>query len=213
MTSNDIRIAVSAVCMLAASLGAPSALAGFKCWTNSEGVRECGNAVPPEYAQQGHREMTDQGLTVKTTTRAPTKEELREEREERERQEALAAEQERQRKAQAAKDRVLLSTFSTEEDLLLARNGKIAALESRIQHTEAILFQLEKNLNQFLDEAAKLERGGKQVTPELRTNIANLQKQIEDSHVYIYERRQKMAEVETKFQEDLARYRELKGTN
>ncbi len=29
----------------------------IKCWTNSDGVRECGNIVPQEYTQGGHDEI------------------------------------------------------------------------------------------------------------------------------------------------------------
>ena len=46
-----IPCALAAVALLALP---PMAGAGIKCWTNNDGVRECGNAVPPEYAQQGH---------------------------------------------------------------------------------------------------------------------------------------------------------------
>ena len=35
--------------------------ARFKCWTNSDGVKECGQNVPPEYAQQGHEEVNSLG--------------------------------------------------------------------------------------------------------------------------------------------------------
>ena len=55
--------------LLSGALATPFANAGIKCWTNKDGVRECGNAVPPEYAQQGHTVKDKQGLTRKTTTR------------------------------------------------------------------------------------------------------------------------------------------------
>ena len=53
-----------------------SAEAAIKCWTNKEGVRECGNAVPPEYAQQAHEEKSTSGMTIKRTERSKTPEEL-----------------------------------------------------------------------------------------------------------------------------------------
>ena len=49
--------------------------ARFKCWTNSDGVRECGENVPPEYAQQGHEEINKLGITVDKQERAMTEEE------------------------------------------------------------------------------------------------------------------------------------------
>ena len=50
----------------------------FKCWTNNEGVRECGNVVPPEYAQQKTRTINERGITTEVKERAKTKEELAE---------------------------------------------------------------------------------------------------------------------------------------
>lgn len=198
-----------AIATFAVLAGPAESPAGIKCWTNDEGVRECGNAVPPEYAQQGHREMSEQGITIKRTK---SEEELRKEREERERIAAIEAEKERARKKRAAHDRVLLSTFTTEEDLLLARDGQIAAIDSRIQHTEQIVRQLEASLAELHGKAATLERSGKPVTDELRAKIAHVKNQIAESHAYIRERRKRKAEVAEQFAADLVRYRELKGT-
>lgn len=200
-----LLFAMASLAMLAGPIESP---AGIKCWTNNEGVRECGNAVPPEYADQGHRELSEQGVTIRRTK---SEEELRREREERERIAAIEAEKERERKRRAAHDRVLLSTFTTEEDLLLARDGQVAAIDSRIQHTEQIVIQLEHSLEDLHAQAAKLERSGKPVTDQLREKIANVQEQIEESHAYIRERRKRKAEVVEQFAADLARYRELKG--
>ena len=110
------------VCALALPGGAE---AGIKCWTNSEGVRECGNAVPPEYAQGEHTEQSKGGLVVKKQTRSRTQEEVAAERE----RQAAAAEAKAAAAAKAAKrakaDRVLLDTFSSEDDLVLARDGQL----------------------------------------------------------------------------------------
>lgn len=188
------------------------ASAGFKCWTNKEGIRECGNAVPPEYAQQEHREISETGITINRTTRAKTDEELRKEREEQARLAALKAEEERKKREQAARDRVLLHTFTTEEDLLLARDGQLAAIDTRILHTEQVLEQLQKSLEELRAEAAKMERSGKAISPKLMRKIAKVQGQIENSHAFIAERRRHKAELAAQFEADLIRYRELKGT-
>ena len=110
---------LAVTCLLgAASLDANAAR--FKCWTNDEGVRECGNVVPPKYSQKQHEEVNNQGVTVRQITRAKTKEEI--EREEKAAAEKAAREKEVARiaKIRAAKDRVLLDTFTTEDDLVLA---------------------------------------------------------------------------------------------
>ena len=39
-----------------------NAAARIKCWTNNEGNRECGDKIPPEYTQQGYKELDKSGL-------------------------------------------------------------------------------------------------------------------------------------------------------
>ena len=186
---------------------AGTAGAGIKCWTNNEGVKECGNVVPPEYSQKGHEELSDQGVTVKKTARAKTLEELDAE-EEAERQQA---ERERLAKEQAARDRVLLDTFTTEEDLILTRDGKLNAIDTRIAHTRQVTVGLEGQREDLEVEAANQERAGKAVSDELIADIDSVERQIADQMAFIESREQEKIEVRTQFDADLVRYRQLKG--
>jgi hypothetical protein len=155
--------------------------------------------------------LTEEGITVSTTARARSKEELQSERAEAARLEAIRMEEERRIRQREAKDRVLLSTFTTESELALVHEGQVAAIEIRINHTEQILGQLGRSLEQMHNQAAKLERRGKSVTPELENRIAKIQKKMQDSHSFIERRRRQKAEMDAQYSEDVARYRELKG--
>jgi hypothetical protein len=212
MDAPRVSLLPCALAVLAAVLLPLPASAGIKCWTNDDGVRECGNSVPPEYAQKGHRELTGEGITVSTTKRAKSKEELRTERAEAARLAAIRAEEERKIHAREVKDRVLLNTFTTEKELALAHEGQVAAIDIRIDHTEKILGQLERSLGQLHSQAAKLERGGKPITPELESRIAKTEQKMQDSHSFMERRRRQKAEMAAQYAEDLDRYRELKGT-
>ena len=196
---------------LAALLPLPAA-AGIKCWTNNEGVRECGNAVPPEFAQKGHQEVTEMGVTVSKTDPALSKDELRIQREEGARAAAIRAEEAHRIRKRKSKDRVLLSTFTTEEELAIAHEGQVTAIDIRIGHTEKILVQLEQSLKLLRAQAAKLERGGKPITPEIKDRIAKVGQQLKDRDSFIKNRRLQKAVLAAQFTEDLDRYRELKGT-
>ena len=211
MDAPRVSLLPCALAVLAATLLPLPVSAGIKCWTNDDGVRECGNSVPPEYAQKAHRELTGEGITVSTTKRARSKEELRTERAEAARVAAIRAEEERKIHARKVKDRVLLSTFTTEKELALAHEGQVAAIDIRIDHTEKILGQLERSLEQQHSQAAKLERRGNPITPELKSRIAKTEQKMQDSHSFRERRRQQKAELATQYAEDLDRYRELKG--
>ena len=186
-------------------------LATIKCWTNKEGVRECGNVVPPEYAQGAHEEKSASGIVLRKHAPSKTPEEIAIERERREAAEqAEAAAREAARK-QAAADRVLLQTFSSEDDLELARDGQLTNLESVIKVTESHVKKLDKSLDQMIGEAADLEKRGRKVPAKLAANIADVREQIVEQQRFIADKRAEQDKIRGKFAADIARFRELRA--
>lgn len=186
---------------------APAAEATIKCWTNADGVRECGNAVPPEYAQDRHEELNEQGITVDRVDAAISTEELEAQR----RAQREAERAERERAKQLEHDRVLLDTYTSVTDLELAREGQVSHIESQIRITESRIEKLQKNLDQKISRAAEIERQGRTPPPNLRSEIANLESQIEESESFIKSKKRERELVEAQFLKDIDRYRELKG--
>jgi len=181
------------------------------CWKDNEGVRSCGNAVPPEYAQQSSKRISRQGITVETTSRAKTGEELKVAREARQKQAAKEKEERRIANEQARKDRVLLQTYNSEDELELARDGKIAVIDQRIKHNEQVIAKLQKSLSKLQNQAATLERSGKKVGGNLRKEMTDLQNRIEERRKVNEQFTRDQGEVREVFALDIARYQELKG--
>ncbi|MEM7251598.1 MAG: hypothetical protein AAF493_09270 [Pseudomonadota bacterium] len=213
----DTTMCLGKKTLLSASLAAalalhvsPASAAKFKCWTNDEGVRECGNVVPPKYAQKRYDEVNKQGVTVRRIDRAKTKDEIAAEEKEAAELAAREKEQARKDKIRAAKDRVLLDTFTTEEDLILAHQGRMAAIDSRVQHTQQIVNGLNSELTSLHKEAATKERAGQPIPDTLATRIKRTQTQIDDNRGFIEDRHQEKIELTEQFERDRARYRELK---
>ena len=202
--------AVALLLVLGATLS--SGANAMKCWENDEGVTECGDAVPPEYAQKGHVEKSASGVTVNKQERAKTEEELAQEATDADALAAQQAEEERIKKEQAARDRVLLATYMVEEDLTMARDGRLAAIDSRVKHAEVSTTKLEGRLEELQAEAAKLERDGKEIPAELLGDIKKVQNQLGSSLEYMAAREVEKQQLMDKFESDLARFRELKGT-
>ncbi len=200
-----------ALAVVALAGNAMTVSAGIKCWTNKDGVRECGDRLPPEYAQSGHEELSGSGVKIKVTERAKTPEELEEAR----RLAAVEAEQKRIANVKAAKqlahDQVLLQTFATEEDLLLARDGKLAVFESRIKLAQNRVAKMETNLEQLTAQAAQQERSGRTVTPELEQRIAKVRKRIQSHLAYVQDRRNDQDGIRQQFNIDQQRFRDLKS--
>ncbi len=180
--------------------------AKIKCWKNSEGVRECGNAVPPEYAQEGHETLNKRGLTVDSKKAAKTVEELEAERAAQEKQRQLALEE----KKREQRDRVLLDTFASEDDLVLTRDGQIAHLDSQIRLTQSHIDKLQNNLDQMIERAAEVERRGETPSEEMIKNIDNVRGQIEENETFIATKAREQTEIRSRFDADIERFRELK---
>jgi hypothetical protein len=213
MTSLSSRHFAALALVTGIALGAstPFAQAKIVCWKNHEGVRECGNAVPPEFAQKSIERKSSMGLTVEKTQRAKTQEELDKERVENQRMRKEKLKADRQAAEQGRKDRVLLQTFTTEEDLRLATDGKIAVIDSRVKHSEQLAKKFEKTRDEMQGEAAQFERRGKKVPPELTKKINDVQLQFNNNRAQIDQRNQDRLQVQQQYESDLARYRELKG--
>ena len=188
---------------------APPALkaAKIKCWTNNEGVRECGNVLPPEYAQQGHDEINARGVTVDTKERAKTPEEIEAERQEQERLET----QRKLDEEQAKRDRILLATFATEYDMRLAHKGKLAAIDTRVVHAEHLIKKLKEKLVELIQVAADQERSGKEVSDDTLTRIGEVKRQITEQNNFIKEREQEKMLINARFEDELAHFRRLKA--
>lgn len=207
--SNMLTVgALSAIVTLAAAPGGSAAgqpKSSMKCWTNRDGVRECGNAVPPEYIQQGHTKLNAQGVEVGQQGRAKTSEEIQAEK----RDVALKQEEERKAKELAAANRVLLDTFSSEDDLVFAREGQLSAIEGQIRLTESRIQKLQAGLDHTVSFAAELERNGKQPSEKMEANVNSVRQQIEQQRAFIEGKRTEQEVLKQKFDADLQRFREL----
>ena len=102
--------------------------ANINCWRNNLGIRECGSVVPPEYSQQRIEVINERGVVVKVIEAAKTPEELADEREQKRLQEA----EEAVRKEQARLDAILLNAYTTERDLILARDNNLKSAKGQI---------------------------------------------------------------------------------
>lgn len=163
--------------------------------------------MPPEYAQQETETKDKRSLTIDKSERAKTFDELEAEQQRAKLDQQLAVEAQKR----AARDRVLLDTFSSEDDLILTRDGQIAHLESQIRLTGSHIEKLEKNLDQMIDRAAEVERRGEKASDEMVANIANVRGQIVENEEFIASKRRQQDDIRVRFATDIERFRELKG--
>jgi hypothetical protein len=181
--------------------------AAIKCWTNKDGVKECGDKVPPEYSQQGHQELSKQGMIKEEQKRALTNEELEIEA----KQAAAKAEEKRKQEQQAKEDMILLETFSSVEDIELVRNERLKAIDSSIKLAEKRTETIQSDLDKRIQAAADAERSGKAPNEALLKDIESLRRQIKNNNDYIAEKRKEHEDTGKEYAGNIERFKKLKS--
>jgi hypothetical protein len=183
--------------------------ATIKKWVDENGVTHYGTSIPPQYRDQAHSELNKRGIEIRRHDRALTPEEI-------EREKALAAlraEQQKLLEEQQARDRILLNLYRNEDDLVMARDGKIAALDGQIQLTHGEIRRLKSRLSDFQASAAAAERSGKQLTAQQKANLDTTQRSIEKSYAIILGKEDEKRLTIDRYEQDLVRFRQLRQTS
>ncbi len=179
--------------------------ARMKCWTNSDGVKECGDKVPPEYTQQGYQELGKGGIVREETDRVKTKEELQ-----KEKVKAQAKAREKEKiKNKKLHDKMLLETFTNIDEIENAKKEKIDAIDSTIKVVKKRIIKLQYLLDDEMDENSI----DKQIDGEDKksNNAESLKKQISENKDYIKKKIDEKQNIEKIYSKYVIRFKELKG--
>lgn len=199
---------LTATLLLATTLGAGltgAVQAGLYKWTDEQGNVHYGDRIPPQYAEKEQRRLNEQGITVEVKERAKTPEELAEA----QRLAKIEAEKAELRRQQQVRDRILLDTFSNEDEIIMTRDGKVSAIDAIIRVTQGRIENLRDRLAELTTRAANLERSGKAVPDTLHEDIRSARQQIENNETYIVQKEQEQQETRAKYEADIQRFREL----
>jgi len=196
--------------LLPAMLVAAGALAErtFK-WVDEEGNVHYGDRVPLQYTTKEHTEINEQGRTLKSYEAPKTPEQKAEQH----RLAAIEAERKKQLEEQASRDRVLLETYSSEADMVLMRDSKLAAIEDLVLLTESRINSLQRRLAGLTEEASNNERRGKAVPEFVQQQTASVRKQISQSEAFVESKRAEMDTIREQYAADMARYQELQNSH
>jgi len=178
-------------------------------WVDENGQVHFGDRVPPQYSNQERREINEQGRTVKIYEAPKTPEQKAED----QRHAIIEAARKKIAEKRLRRDRTLLATYSSEEDMLLARDGKVTSVETLIQLTHRRIKSMQKRLLKLTDEAAEYERSGKKLPVGLQQQIANIREQITQNENFVKDKNREMEEIRQRFAKDIERFNELTSDN
>lgn len=175
-------------------------------WVDENGKVFYSDKIPPKANQGAHSTLNEKGLTVESKGAAKTAEEINKEKE----LERLRKEKQAVIKKQEAKDKVLLKTFRSEDDLILARDGKLASVDNYIEITKGNIKRFKDKLAIMQSAAADREKAGKTVSPKFQEDMEALKRQINQSYASIVSREQTKQDIRNGYQTDIDRFRVLK---
>ena len=144
-------------------------------WVDEDGRVHFGDRIPYKYQLKEHDELNQRGIVLRHREAAKTLEEKAEaKRLARERKKIELAQ-----KKQKQNDRVLLDTYTTERDLIVARTARLEAVDSQIQLAETIISDSNASIDSLKLQVIRVEASQREVPEEMHQRIAGEKKQIE----------------------------------
>jgi hypothetical protein len=176
-------------------------------WVDENGQMHFGDRIPAKYLVKEHQELNEQGVVVKTKEAAKTAEELEQERRlEQQRKQAELA-----KKKQEQRDRVLLDTYTTERDLIVARDSRLEAVDSQIKLSESIIKDSTNNLETLEKQVENIKASNRQVPQDLYQRIDIEKKQIEVQSDVMKSHKKRREEISEQFNGYIERFKVLKA--
>lgn len=176
-------------------------------WVDDQGNVQFSDRIPSDQVDQERTRLNARGLEVGKVEAAKTPEEIALERAE----EELRKEQKRLIAKQKAEDEVLLRTFQSDADIIMARDGKLAAVDSRMQMTFNSADRVKGKLYELQKRAADLERQGKPLPDDLKKSIAEARSSLEERYRTMLDEEASKVEIQKRYDADLKRFRELRN--
>lgn len=190
----------AALTLAALFAGVQPAYAGMYRWVDEDGRVHYSDTIPADKGRLGYTVYDGEGRQISVVEPAKTAEE----RAAAQKQAARATEQDR-------KDRILLATFTREEDLNLVRDERLATLDSALTLQQEKLADLRQQYADIEAQAAIHQAEQKPLPEDLASRLEDLRVRIRKFEADLTVKQEHKRATEETFAADLARYRELKG--
>lgn len=204
-----VRLSISITLVATLTWMGGTSAAKLYRWVDENGEVHYTDTLPPEQAGQAHQQLNQQGVTVQSVEKAKSREQLAAEKQAQEEAARRATEAELARKLQAERDRALLHTYVSEQDIIESRDRNIATIEGTINLSTNNLEKLRAQAEALRSDLAQAQPGSA-VATKVESALRQTEDQIRDFEKFIGKKRAEQASLQQKFDEDLHRFRELR---
>jgi len=194
-------------CVLLISLSFADNTTGRKMykWVDAQGVTHYGDRIPPEYASQERAVVNSQGVEVGRLEAQKTPEQL--------------AEEERQKldaEHRASRDKNLLNTYVSVQEIERLRDQRLALLSDQIKVTSQFLEILDGKLKKL--RAASMhfkpyssDPNAPPMSDQLAEDLVRVSSDIHTQEANLQQKSTEASNMRGQFDSDIARFKELKG--
>ena len=177
-------------------------------WVDEKGVTHYGETIPPEYADKDNVQFSDKGTVIKKTEKVSAGERrAKTEQAAKKRAEDKAAFEQRR------KDNMLLNTFSSENEIDLARDRNLQQVDAVINSIQLLHKSAVKSLESYHQEVDERTKAGKKIPESLQADINESESQVKKLQHDLTKALAKSAAVRASYEADKVRYRELTGSS
>lgn len=182
-----------------------AAQARIFCCTDDKGTRVCGDFLPPACQGRAYEERDGKGFIAKQVEAPLTPEQLAK----REAENAKKAEDAKKAAEERRRNLALLATYSSEKDIISARDRALAEVEKNQKQSQARLDEANKKKKK-IDQDREFYKG-KPLPEDVKASIRDNEKEVTAQAAAVAAKVKEAAEVRAKFEDERKRYLELTG--
>ena len=177
-------------------------------WVDSDGIVHYGDTIPAEFTDLERQVVNNHGITVGVLRAKRTAEEIAEEK----RQDELRLARDLQRR----QDMALLATYLSVDEILLHRDRRVELFQAQSRVTELYLNNLKRRLDKLQEEASRYrpysaDPDAEMIDPDLAGDISTTKDTVERHEENLRRFHQDEQNIIDRFDNDVERFKKLKG--
>ena len=185
---------------------ASAAHAGLYKWKDERGVVHYSDKMPPDAVNRASYELNRQGVTVRKTEQArPVPQRIAATEDDGQR----ARQAERERQLAARRDRAIVESYSSENEIELAKTRAVATIDGQVQSAEAFIAQMQKRREEL--ESKRSTYAPRPVPGAIQYEIETINAEITRQEEFIAAKKKESASVAARYDADKQRFRELRS--
>ena len=176
-------------------------------WVDENGQVHFGDKIPTKYLVKEHDELNELGVKTRHREAAKTPEQKAEERRLEREQKKIELEEKKKKQ----RDRVLLDTYTTERDLIVARDSRLDAVNSQINLAESIINDSNNKIESMEQQVAEIKASNREVPVDLYKRIDNEKQQVAVQTKVMENHKKRSIEISEQFNGYIDRFKVLKA--